>query len=93
MNKKIFLLVSISSFLLLNVLGAWVNASVTAFSDVARVEENHLTTQKATDLTSSGSIEFDQAIAGSFQENLTGTFQGGSLLAHIPFKMEIPSHS
>jgi len=71
------LLVLILFFLLLCAFGTHVNASITMFSDVVRVEKNNSTTQKATDAVSSGSIKVDQTIAGSFQENLTRTIQGG----------------
>jgi len=76
-NKKIFLLALISFFLLPCVIGAQINASVAAFSDVIRVKENCSTAQEATDAASSGSIEADQTVARSLQENSTGTIRGG----------------
>ena len=71
-NKKILLLVLISFFLLPCVIGVQANAS-----DVIWVKENYSTAQEATDAASSGSIEVDQTVARSSQENLTGTIQGG----------------
>jgi len=76
-NKKIFLLALISFFLLPCVIGAQINASVAAFSDFIRVKEICSTAQEATDAMSSGSIEADQTVARSLQENSTGTIRGG----------------
>jgi len=76
-NKKIFLLVLISFFLLPYLFGAQVNVSIAAFSDVILAEENYSPAQEATDAASSGSIEANQTVARSFQGNLTGTIRGG----------------
>ena len=48
-----------------------------AFSNAILVEENYSQAREATNASSSGSIEADQTVARSFQENLTETFQGG----------------
>jgi hypothetical protein len=76
-EKRIFWLVLILFFLFLRVFGAQINASAAASSDVIRVEENCPTAQHIGDVTGLGGIEVDQTIAGSFQGNLSGTFQGG----------------
>jgi predicted amidohydrolase len=76
-NKKIFLLLFFSFFLLPCVFGAQVNAPVAAFSDAIWVEEKYSTAQETIDAASSWSIEVDETVARSFQENLTGTIQGG----------------
>jgi len=75
-ENRAFSLVLVSFLLLLFVFGAQVNTSVAPSSDVIRVEENW-TAQEVTGVTSSGNIEVDQTIAGSFQGNLSGIFQGG----------------
>jgi KaiC/GvpD/RAD55 family RecA-like ATPase len=76
-EKKNFFLVSISVFLLLCVFGAQVNSPVVASSDVILVGEDYSTAQEAIDAASSRSIEVDETVARSFQENLTRTIQGG----------------
>jgi len=82
-NKKIFLLTLISFLLLPTVFGIQVNVSVTAFSNVIRLKENYSMAQEATDAASSGSIEVDQTVARSFQQNLTGTIQGGYQMLRV----------
>jgi len=76
-NKKIFLLVLISFFLLLGIFSVQVNAYVAAFSDVIWVEENHSAAQEVIEATSSGSTEVDQTVGRSFQGDLSGISQGG----------------
>jgi len=59
------------------VFGTQANASMAVVSDVIWAEENYSMAQEAADAASSGSIEVDQAVAKSFQGNVTGIIQGG----------------
>jgi KaiC/GvpD/RAD55 family RecA-like ATPase len=74
-NNKNFFLVLIPVYLLLWTFGAQINASLAAFSSDILVKENNLNTQKISEATSSQSLEADQTVAGSFQENSAETIQ------------------
>jgi hypothetical protein len=76
-NRKIFLLLLISSYLLPHVFGIVLNAPAAPFSDIMWVNKDHLTAQETTDTTSSGNLEVNQTVATSSQDNSTRTFQGG----------------
>ena len=87
-NKKIFLLALILFFVLPTVFGIQVN-----MSDVIWAKENYSSTQKASDAASSESIEVNQTVARSLQENLTGTIQGGHQMLQVSSASDSASFS
>ena len=77
-KNKGFLLLILTLFLLLSsTFSVQINAPLAAFSDVVWVEEKYSAVKETANAASSGSVNIDQEVPTSLQENSTKTTQGG----------------
>jgi hypothetical protein len=76
-DKRFLLLILALCLLLPSIISVQVNAPFSAFSDGVWVEEKHSAARETAYAGSSGSVEVDQGVAGSFQDNSIKTILGG----------------